>query len=204
MSRTLQALAWGSHPTSKPSLNSRSGKSAQCIFSLHSKQKHNILKLWEIVVGGKSFLLELSIALAIKRGAIGEAVAVAPSSLGLQSLFKGLTTGLSNLSIGYRVKQVGRYAVSVTGPWFRVAYHSLESAKPATMLVVDEAGSVGIARLRKLSWRSGRVLVATTIHGYEGSGLALARMVEDVLPRPIVKLQLESPIRYSPNDLMEK
>ncbi|OWJ54829.1 GNAT family N-acetyltransferase [Pyrodictium delaneyi] len=153
---------------------------------------------------GKSFLLGLAAALAVKRGSIGEAVAVAPSPASLTSFFQGLVRGLDALSIGYRVKQRGGDIVAVTGPWFRIAYQPMDSAKPAAVLVVDEAGTVGVSRLRRLSWRSGRILVATTIHGYEGSGRVFVHMVEEVLPRPLKRLELEEPIRYPPGDPLEE
>ena len=153
---------------------------------------------------GKSFLLGLAAALAVQRGALGEAVAVAPEPAGLASFFQGLVRGLDALRVRYRVRQRGGDVVAVTGPWFRVAYQPVDSAKPAAFLVVDEAGAVGVARLRRLSWRSGRVLVATTIHGYEGSGRVFAHMVGEVLPRPLASVELAEPVRYPPGDPLEE
>ncbi|ABM80471.1 GNAT family N-acetyltransferase [Hyperthermus butylicus] len=152
---------------------------------------------------GKSYLLGLAVALAVKRGAAGEAVAVAPSPASLASFYKGLIRGLRVLGLRYRIRRVGGDVVAVTGPWGRIAYAAPDDAKPTGLLVVDEAAAVGVARLRRLAWKSGRVLAATTIHGYEGSGRVFQHMVEDVLPKPLERVELREPIRYPPGDPLE-
>ncbi|KSW11466.1 hypothetical protein CF15_01020 [Pyrodictium occultum] len=153
---------------------------------------------------GKSFLLGLAVALAVRRGAVGEAAAVAPEPWALESFFRGLVEGLGALGVGYRVRRRGGDVVAVTGPWFRVAYYPPGEARAAGMLVVDEAAAVGAARLRRLSWRSGRTLTATTVHGYEGSGMVFAHMVGEILPRPLVRVELAEPVRYPPGDPLEE
>jgi tRNA(Met) cytidine acetyltransferase len=155
---------------------------------------------------GKSFLLGLTLALAIHWRQAGRAHVVAPHPSSASSLFKGLLGGLE--ALGYsgiaRVRREGGWVTRVWGPWFSVFYQPPDSADPAPLLVVDEAAAVGVARIRRLSWRSGRVLLASTIHGYEGSGRALVHMLEPDLPRPLVKLELSEPIRYRRGDPLEK
>jgi len=152
---------------------------------------------------GKSFLLGLIIAAAVRRGLVGEAIVVAPTPQQATSVFKALHMGLKRLGIKHRLVRDGDVVVKATGPWGRVVYAEPEEARPAGLLVVDEAATIGIARLRSLSWRSGRTLAATTIHGYEGSGRVFAHMVLDTLPRPVLELELVKPIRYPPNDPLE-
>jgi tRNA(Met) cytidine acetyltransferase len=156
---------------------------------------------------GKSFLVGLGLALAIQWRAAGRAVVVAPSPESASSLMRGLEEGLRALGL-LAVARLRRSAsgllVRVTGPWFRVSLETPETAEPAPLLVVDEAAAVGVARVRRLSWRSGKVVVASTVHGYEGSGRALIRIVKDQLPRPLVEVELAEPIRYPPGDPLEE
>ena len=154
---------------------------------------------------GKSYLLGLGLALAIHWHAAGRVEVVAPSRVQAWSLMEGLLRGLD--SLGYQ----GRYRAwreegipyKVTGPWFRVAVSTPENAEPAPLLVVDEAAAVGVARVRRLSWRSGKVVIATTLHGYEGSGRAVAHLLLRDLPRPLSVVELREPIRYPAGDPLE-
>jgi len=152
---------------------------------------------------GKSFLLGLVTAFTVKEGYIGEAVAVAPSSKQLGSFFRGAMAGLRYLGIEYRVERHGGAVVKLTGAWGRIVYMAPDEARPAGVLIVDEAAALGLTRLRALSWRSGRTLAATTLHGYEGSGRIFAHLAKKVLPKPLVEARLTVPIRYPPGDPLE-
>ncbi len=92
----------------------------------------------------------------------------------------------------------------ITGPWFQVSYETPETAEPGPLTVVDEAASVGIARVRRLSWRGGKIIVSTTIHGYEGSGRAFERILPRLLPKPIGECRLNEPVRYFQGDPLEE
>ena len=139
---------------------------------------------------GKSFLLGLALALAIHERQAGRVHVVAPSPASAASL--------------YRERLESGYTTRLWGPWFSVLHRSPDSAEPAPLLVVDEAAAIGVARVRRLSWRSGRVLVASTVHGYEGSGRALVHVLESDLPRPLVRVELGEPIRYRRGDPLEE
>jgi tRNA(Met) cytidine acetyltransferase len=155
---------------------------------------------------GKSFLLGLTLAYAVWARQAGRVHVVAPHPAGLQSLFRGLLGGLDSLGLGSvaRRRLEGGHVVRVWGPWFSVFYQPPDAAEPAPLLVVDEAASIGVARVRRLSWRSGRLLAASTVHGYEGSGRALIHLLERDLPRPLVRLELSEPIRYHAGDPLEE
>nr|MEB3851824.1 GNAT family N-acetyltransferase [Desulfurococcales archaeon] len=154
---------------------------------------------------GKSFLLGLILALAVRWRHAGRVHVVAPHPAGAASLFRGLLAGLEALGLSgvARVRGEGGLVVRVWGPWFSVFYQPPDSAEPAPLLVVDEAAGVGVARVRRLSWRSGRLLAASTVHGYEGSGRALVHLLESQLPRPLARVELSTPIRYPPGDPLE-
>ncbi|MEB2836661.1 MAG: AAA family ATPase, partial [Desulfurococcales archaeon] len=155
---------------------------------------------------GKSFLLGLALALAIHERQAGRVHVVAPSPASAASLYRGLKAGLEALGYGglYRERLESGYTARLWGPWFSVIHRSPESAEPAPLLVVDEAAAVGVARVRRLSWRSGRVMVASTVHGYEGSGRVLVHVLEADLPRPLARVELGEPIRYRRGDPLEE
>lgn len=118
---------------------------------------------------------------------------------------KGLVRGLKVLGVRARVVRGPEGSVvRVGGPWFRVSYESPDTVEPAPLLVVDEAAAVGVARVRRLSWRSGKVIVSTTVHGYEGSGRVFASLIEGQLPKPLESVELLEPIRYPPGDPLEE
>ncbi len=152
---------------------------------------------------GKSAALGLILAYLIARKDVGMVTVTAPSPHGVQSLFSMLTRALTAMGIEYRV--VGRGVVlGVRGHWFHVRYHTPgELYEPGGLLVVDEAAAIGPHRLRMLARRARRILAASTIHGYEGSGRVLAHMVERILPQPMLRVELRTPIRYPPGDPLE-
>ena len=153
---------------------------------------------------GKSYLLGLAVALAARRGVAGDVPVVAPSAASLASFFRGLLAGLRALGVRHRVRKGGGDVVAVVGPWGRVYHVEPDEAKPSGFIVFDEAAAAGLARVRRLSWKSGRVLLATTIHGYEGSGRVFQHMLLDVLPKPVIQVELREPIRYPENDPLEE
>ncbi len=155
---------------------------------------------------GKSYTLGLALAVAVVEKSIGRASIVAPSPWGCQSVFQGLIDGLGAAGLkGYRVVR-GRdsLVVRVSGSWFRVSYESPETFEPVPVVVVDEAAALGAARVRRIARLSGKILASTTIHGYEGSGLVYARLVEKILPGPVRVVSLDEPVRYPPGDPLEE
>lgn len=156
---------------------------------------------------GKSFLLGLVLALSIYWHLSGRAVVVAPTPDSASSVMHGLIEGLKALDIlgrkGVKVVEYRGVVVRVSGPWFRISYEPPDTGEYAPLVVIDEAASIGVARVRRLTWRSGKSMVSTTIHGYEGSGRAFARILPGLLPKPSTSVELAEPIRYNPGDPLE-
>jgi len=157
---------------------------------------------------GKSFTAGLTLALAAYWHSIGRAEVTAPSLAQAQQVFRGLLAGLDALGLlsapGLRIVESGGKVVRVSAPWFRVSYEEPGQSQGAPVMVVDEAAALGVARVRRLAWRSGKVLLSTTIHGYEGSGRSLATLLEGIAPRPLMRARLEEPVRYLPGDPLEE
>ena len=153
---------------------------------------------------GKSFLLGVIVALEASLGLTGEALLVAPSPYSVQSFFRGVLAAAKRLHVKARYRRRGGLYIGAELGELIVQYTRPDETRPAPLIVVDEAAAVGVARLRRYSMRAGRVLAATTVHGYEGAGRYLAQYAEKTLPQPMLRLELRRPARYLPGDPLEE
>lgn len=152
---------------------------------------------------GKSAALGLALAYLIVRKKIGDVTVVAPSIYSVQNLFTHLVRGLKVARIQYKAWGPGRLYEGVKGGWFKVHYEPPSQQYLSALTVVDEAAALGPARLRRIAMRARKILAATTIHGYEGSGRWLAHKLNDILPSPLI-VELKTPIRYPEGDPLEE
>ena len=130
------------------------------------------------------------------------------SALGLaarQLLLQGkriVVTAPSQQSVSTLLQTAGEHpAISFFSP-----EALLEHPQPADLLLVDEAAAIPAALLRQLQQRYQRVVYATTIHGYEGSGhgfeLRMCRWLAKQYPH-WQSLTLSTPLRWSEADPLE-
>ncbi|MCQ8228590.1 tRNA(Met) cytidine acetyltransferase TmcA [Pantoea trifolii] len=78
-----------------------------------------------------------------------------------------------------------------------------ENPPQAQWLIVDEAAAIPAPILQQLVQRFPRVLLITTVEGYEGTGRGF--MLRFCATLPDVRLfQLDEPLRWSPNDPLEQ
>lgn len=83
----------------------------------------------------------------------------------------------------------------------------LENNTDARFLLVDEAASIPAGILEQLLGRFSRIVFATTVHGYEGTGRGFAIRFNRTLDRITPKwraIRLEQPVRWASNDPLEK
>lgn len=153
---------------------------------------------------GKSGLMALTAAYLIHSHMVGFVSVTAPSVWNVQSFFKVLDEALDRLGVRHWSVRRHGVVVGVAGPWFHVRYHTPDQATPGPYMFIDEAAALGPSRLRALAARSPRVIASTTIHGYEGSGRVLAHIAENVLPEPLLRVELQTPVRYPPGDPLEE
>lgn len=77
---------------------------------------------------------------------------------------------------------------------------------PADLVMVDEAAGIPAPLLAQMLARFPRIVFATTVHGYEGTGRGFALRFQRLLDRETPDwqaVQLETPIRWAPNDPVE-
>ncbi len=154
---------------------------------------------------GKSAALGLILALFVIRRDVGVVTLTSPAPENVQTVFNFLTRALDSANIRYRLVKRGELVLGIRGAWFHVRYHTPDSLyEPGPLLAIDEAAAIGVHRLRMLARKARRVLAVGTVHGYEGSGRTLIHLVERVLPSPILRVELSTPVRYPPHDPLEE
>ena len=82
----------------------------------------------------------------------------------------------------------------------------LETDTASRLLLVDEAAAIPVAILEKLLKRFSRIVFASTVHGYEGTGRGFAVRFNKTLDRITPKwrsIELKQAIRWSDGDPLE-
>ncbi|MFT5592786.1 MAG: tRNA(Met) cytidine acetyltransferase [Oceanicoccus sp.] len=87
----------------------------------------------------------------------------------------------------------------------------MDSAKPNDIILIDEAASLPIGQLIKWSQHFTRIIMATTTHGYEGTGKGFQIRFFDHLNQQAAnghfswqQHTLTEPVRYASNDPLER
>lgn len=82
----------------------------------------------------------------------------------------------------------------------------LDEYPPCDLLIIDEAAALPVPTLEALVIHYSRIVFATTVHGYEGSGRGFAlrfqKRLTELAPQ-WRKLHLDQPIRWAKNDPLE-
>lgn len=95
----------------------------------------------------------------------------------------------------------------IAGPRFALPHDWLaQDPNPPGLLLVDEAASIPLPVLGRLLERGNRLVFASTVHGYEGSGRGFDLRFRALLDRRMPQwrsLQLQPPVRWAEDDPLE-
>ncbi|MHA1617146.1 MAG: tRNA(Met) cytidine acetyltransferase TmcA [Candidatus Njordarchaeales archaeon] len=166
---------------------------------------------------GKSAAVGLFLGCAAKtfagRGAFGRfmIIVTAPTEYNVYTLFEFAEKALKLLGESPRVY---RRPPEIRGRGYVIVYvppaeaPKIAKREKAEIVAVDEAAGIPVPVLLKILESSPRVIYSSTIHGYEGAGRGFSvRFLKNVKERKDISLlhvELEEPIRYAPNDPIEK
>lgn len=165
---------------------------------------------------GKSAIIGLALAALAHRlrKAKGRArfavTAMNPSNV--STLMEFVIKGLRALNYDVDVSRWGDHVVSVkVGISIFIDYirpYDMLSEEGRDIVVVDEAAMIPLPVLYGIHERFGRVIYASTIHGYEGAGrgfsLRFLKYLREDKNTKVIEYELKEPIRYAPNDPVEQ
>ncbi len=83
----------------------------------------------------------------------------------------------------------------------------IQSTQQADIVLIDEAASIPASILTQMLQRYSRIVFATTLHGYEGTGSGFAIRLQPVLDDKTPNwyhLNMTTPIRWQLGDMLEK
>ncbi|MEN8166843.1 MAG: GNAT family N-acetyltransferase [Pseudomonadota bacterium] len=150
---------------------------------------------------GKSAALGIAAARLLKSGRRSILV-TAPRQRSTSSLFEQASRLLPEAQTSKGSLHLGESRLSYSAP-----DHLLRHPQPADLLLVDEAAAIPTPMLEGLLDHYPRIAFATTIHGYEGTGRGFALRFRRVLDRRFPQwreIRLETPIRWAPDDPLER
>ncbi|MFT5887836.1 MAG: tRNA(Met) cytidine acetyltransferase [Zhongshania sp.] len=151
---------------------------------------------------GKTTSLGLAVAELFTQNIAKRILITAPNYLAVAVAFQHLSR---SMPLGHLSKQ------SFTIGEKQLQFLSLEDAVQSTenwdLVLVDEAAVLPVVLLQTLLSRFSRLVFATTVHGYEGSGRGFDIRFKAILDeqRPQWRrTELQTPIRWAANDPLER
>jgi tRNA(Met) cytidine acetyltransferase len=176
-------------------LNSEQEKCLEQITHVLQGHRHRPLVIRADRGRGKSTVLAFAAAQAVEQNTEQHVIVVVNKSDSLDVLLKHfqLRTAL-NSSAQDRLKV---WAIDAL----------LEKLPPASCILVDEAASFPLPLLEKLLSHYPRLVFASTLHGYEGSGRGFGLKFDELLHRHCdtwKTSELTRPVRWAENDPLEQ
>jgi len=182
----------------------------ESMFILHDDIKKRILAMTAPRGRGKSAVVGLFLSYIAKKKYREPTIIIitSPSYFSSSEIFKFLTKGLEVLGVKHKItKSKDGKIMKVSAGEVIVRWLAPDLAKDyeGYLIVVDEAAAIGTETLEYLinSWN--KVVLISTIHGYEGSGKAFLKYLMSLKQKYTFKhITLDFPIRYAKGDPIER
>ncbi len=149
---------------------------------------------------GKSALLGLLISALILKGE--KITLTAPSYDSVLEVFKFTKLGLEK--VGAKYKETHKRIISYGELVFREPLECLNHT--GNYLFIDEAAGIHVPILKKMCQKYNKIVISTTVHGYEGTGRLFQYRFLPYLKEKfkVYERKMYEPIRYGLNDPLEK
>ncbi|MCU7876986.1 MAG: GNAT family N-acetyltransferase [Candidatus Thiodiazotropha sp. (ex Lucinoma borealis)] len=150
---------------------------------------------------GKSSALGIAAAQLIREG-YKKILVTAPRQGAVLSLFEQASNGLPESKSSRLILQKDDATLR-----YSAADHLLADPQPADILLVDEAAAIPTPQLEGLLNHYPRIVFATTVQGYEGTGLGFNLRFKGHLDRKMPQwreITLKEPIRWASEDPLEQ
>ncbi len=150
---------------------------------------------------GKSAAFGIAAAQLLRQG-LSRILVTAPRRIAVETLFRHAQQLLPQALIHGSLVRYGDAVIEFVAP-----DELTLDPRPADLLLVDEAAGIPTPLLEGLLTHYSRIAFATTVHGYEGSGRGFALRFQKVLDERTPgwkRMRLRTPVRWSPNDPLER
>lgn len=135
-------------------------------------------------------------------------IITSPSYYSASEIFKFLILGLKALKIKFtKEESKDGKIMKVNAGEVRIRWLAPDLAKDQDgyMIIIDEAASLGLELLDYIVRKWNKVIMVSTIQGYEGSGKAFTKYIDRLSEQVTLKrLSLSYPVRYAKGDPVEK
>ncbi|MFT6927943.1 MAG: tRNA(Met) cytidine acetyltransferase [Psychromonas sp.] len=150
---------------------------------------------------GKSAALGIAAAQLLIASRVKKILVCAPNKQATATLFRH-----ADLILKPAHSQSGTTTIDADALQFIAADALLDQYPACDLLIIDEAAALPVPTLEALVIHYSRLVFATTVHGYEGSGRGFAlrfqKRLTELAPQ-WRKLHLDQPIRWAKNDPLE-
>ncbi len=149
---------------------------------------------------GKSAVLGMAAAMLIQQGK-KTIIVTAPSLATVATVFEHAVRLLPDVQLSKGHLLYNNAEIKFIAPDALIA-----SDQKADLLLIDEAAAIPTPMLEQLLHQFSRIVFATTLHGYEGTGLGFAIRFKQILNSQTPNWQnitMTTPIRWSENDSLE-
>ena len=157
---------------------------------------------------GKSSVTGLFLSFLVSERKFDNIIVTSPTYLSAQEIFSFLAKGLDTLGLRYKLtRSKDGKILSVASKEVIVKWLAPDLAKDyeGDLIIVDEAAALGLETVNYITSRWKKVVLVSTIHGYEGSGKAFLKYLNFLREKVKFKhITLTFPIRYAQGDPVER